>query len=115
VKHCEIRDRVPDAELTTITPEGAARWLTRKGWRAIGQATRGSWWIAQDHADDDYDAPTALIPCAGLLDHAVSVASAVEHLSWALSIPPRTIIAEMQADSRIVTECARIAGKKESP
>jgi hypothetical protein len=109
-----ITDHVPEAELTAITPEGAARWLKQRGWTNVGQATRGHWWVAPEHAADDYDAPTTLMPVAGLLDYAKATAEGVAHLAQATKVSPRTIIAEMQADSRIVAELQRMsAAKKE--
>lgn len=107
-----ITDHVPESELTAITPEGAARWLTQRGWTRIGQATRGHWWLAPGYVETNLDAPAALLPVADLLDYAKSTAAAITDIVRAVKVSPRAIIAEMQSDSRIAAECARLAAKK---
>lgn len=112
MKSYPITDYVPEDELTAITPDGAARWLTARSWTHIGQATRGHWWIAPGYVETNHDAPAALLPVADLLDYAKSTAAAIGDIAREAKVSPRTIIAEMQADSRIAAECARMAGKK---
>lgn len=84
-----ITDHVPESELLAITPEGAARWLARHGW----------------------------VDCNAVVfrGDARRVAAMVSEVAASSGRGPRDIIAEMQADSRIVAECARIAGKQEKP
>ena len=114
MKTFPITDHVPESELAAITPEGAARWLTQRGWTRVGQATRGHWWLAPGHVEIEHDATAALLPVAGLLDYAKSTAAAITDIAREAKVSPRTIIAEMQADSRIAAECARMASKKET-
>lgn len=101
-----ITDHVPESELLAITPEGAARWLTRKGLvKGTIRHKRGDWYTSNDKGRS-----ILLVTTGG-----AGIVETIEdaHKRW--GIPPRTIIAEMQADSRIVAECARIVARSPNP
>jgi len=99
-----ITDHVPESELTAITPEGAARWLTGKGWTHDGAGFMGEWFSAEPGV-------LACVP-SGDVQYANRVAALVGRVADHMKLSPRTIIAEMQADSRIAAECARMAGRR---
>jgi hypothetical protein len=110
-----ITDHVPEAELTAITPEGAARWLKQRGWRDVptgDAAPCATIYAGPDYRACDNDAPVVLFPASNLFFYAKEVAHVVSYLGRHTKIPPRTIIAEMQADSRIVAELQRMSAKK---
>jgi hypothetical protein len=109
-----ITDHVPEAELLAVTSGGARRWLTTRGWKGIPCPDRGWWYVEQGSALDDYDAPTVLVPEDGVKDYALRVAQLMECLAYITKAPARAILATMQADSRIVAECAKMAAKGNS-
>lgn len=102
-----ITDHVPESELTAITPEGAARWLTAHAWLLLWDRHGSTRWASGISPMQRISTPTA-----GVVDYAEMMATAVERVAFVYGKSPRTIIAEMQADSRIAAECARMAGKK---
>lgn len=104
-----ITDHVPEAELLAVTSGGARRWLGQRGWQGIPCPDRGWWYIGPKAQLLDYDAPTVLVPDDGVRDYALRVAQMVEALADVTEAPARAILATMQADSRIVAECQRMA------
>ena len=83
MKTYPITDHIPESELTAITPEGAARWFVRHDWVLFA----GQW------------------PDAGVL------AREVEDVAKVHRISPRQVIAEMQADTRIIEAGRKVAGR----
>lgn len=79
MKTYPIADHIPEPELLAITPDGAARWLERHGW--------GSWVVNAEVEPQE---------CLERL------ADLVGELARHHGRGPRAIIAEMQADSRIM-------------
>lgn len=102
MKTYPITDHVPEAELLAITPEGAAWWLRNKGWAQVVDGNTDRW----------RKGPGILTLVYDREEHVICMAGLVQGIGRREGIPPRTIIAEMQADSRIVAELQRMAAKK---
>ena len=105
MKTYPITDHVPESELTAITPEGARRWLERKGWKYSGRGAVGDWFSMSQGV-------LAAVPSSDV-QYASRIAALVERVAGHMKLSPRTIIAEMQSDSRIVAELQRMSAKKE--
>jgi len=97
-----ITDHIPESELLAITPDGAARWLTAHGWE----------WDGACMVTGNAAIPYVVMPKDDAEDRAKRTARMVEKVAAYHRKSAGDIIAEMQADSRIAVECARMAGKK---
>ena len=97
-----ITDHVPEAELLEITRDGAARWLLRHEWE----------WDGACMVTGNAAQPYVVMPRDELEDRVRRTVNMVVTVAVHHRMSPRTIIAEMQADSRIVAELQRMAAKK---
>jgi hypothetical protein len=105
VKTYPITDHIPEPEFLAITPDGAARWLRNHDWyRIVVTRTQVEYSridISNVYRLDSTNVSVRLPP-AGEADYVRSMAEVVMVVAHVARSGPRTIIAEMQADSRIM-------------
>ena len=99
MKTYPITDHIPEPDLLAITPDGAARWLLRNGWE----------WDGACMVTGNAAIPYVVMPKDGAEDRAKRTARMVEKVAAHHRKTVDAVIAEMQADSRIVAECTKMS------
>lgn len=102
MKAFDIVSRVPESELLEITRDGAARWLLRHGWE----------WDGACMVTGAAAVPWVVMPIEGTGYRNQRVAEMVQKVAAHHRKGAGEVIAEMQADSRIVAELQRMSAKK---
>ena len=97
-----ITDHVPEAELLEITRDGAARWLLRHGWE----------WDGACMVTGAAAVPWVVMPIEGTGYRNQREAEVVQKVAAHHRKGAGEVIAEMQADSRIVAELARMSAAR---